>query len=82
MIFFQDLKTSKAMKKFFEKKAYRITVYNLASYSPEYNPSEKPWKKIKKKEIHLYRFPTFYSLKEKVEKALLHFKDLKKFTFA
>jgi len=69
--------TSKAMKKFFETKAYRITVYNLPSYSPDYNPIEKLWKKIKEKEIHLHHFPTFDSLKDKVEEALLHFKDLK-----
>jgi transposase len=69
--------TSKAMKKFFAKKAYRITVYNLPSYSPDYNPIEKLWKKIKEKEIHLHHFPTFDSLKDKVEEALLHFKDLK-----
>jgi transposase len=69
--------TSKAMKKFFAKKANRITVYNLPSYSPDYNPIEKLWKKIKEKEIHLHYFPTFDSLKNKVEEALLHFKDLK-----
>jgi hypothetical protein len=69
--------TSKAMKKFFAKKANRITVYDLPSYSPDYNPIEKLWKKIKEKEIHLHYFPTFDSLKNKVEEALLHFKDLK-----
>ena len=65
------------MKKFFEKKAYRLTVYNLPSYSPDYNPIEKLWKKIKEKEIHLHHFPTFDSLKDKVEEALLRFKDFK-----
>jgi len=68
--------TSKAMKKFFAKKADRITVYDMPSYSPDYNPIEKLWKKIKEKEIHLHYFPTFDSLKNKVEEALLHFKDL------
>ncbi len=67
---------SKAMKKFFAKKADRITVYDMPSYSPDYNPIEKLWKKIKEKEIHLHYFPTFDSLKNKVEEALLHFKDL------
>ncbi len=69
--------TSKAMKEFFVKRADRITVYNLPSYSPDYNPIEKLWKKIKEKEIHLQYFPTFDSLKTKVEESLLHFKDLK-----
>ncbi|WP_197910453.1 hypothetical protein [Desulfosarcina ovata] len=44
---------------------------------PNYNPIEKLWKKIKEKEIHLHYFPTFECLKNKVEEALLHFKDLK-----
>ena len=69
--------TSKAMRQFFAKKANRITVFELPSYSPDYNPIEKLWKKIKEKEIHLHYFPTFDSLKDKVEEALLHFKDLK-----
>ena len=69
--------TSKAMQKFFTKKANRITVYDLPSYSPDYNPIEKLWKKIKEKEIHLHYFPTFDSLKNKVEEAILHFKELK-----
>jgi len=69
--------TSKAMRQFFAKKANRITVFELPSYSPDYNPIEKLWKKIKEKEIHLHYFPTFESLKNKVEEALLHFNDLK-----
>ena len=68
--------TSKAMRRFFDQKAPRLTVYNLPSYSPDYNPIEKLWKKIKEKEIHLHYFPTFDCLKNKVEQALLHFKDL------
>ena len=69
--------TSKAMREFFDRWADRLTVYNLPSYSPDYNPIEKLWKKIKEKEIHLHYFPTFESLKNKVEEALLHFKDLR-----
>jgi len=68
---------SKAMKEFYEKNADRLTVYNLPSYSPDYNPIEKLWKKIKEKEIHLHYFPTFEALKDKVQEALLHFKDMK-----
>jgi transposase len=69
--------TSKAMVRFFAQKAHRLTVFNLPSYSPDYNPIERLWKKIKEKEIHLHYFPTFDSLKNKVEEALLHFNDLK-----
>jgi transposase len=46
---------SKAMKEFFAKHADRLTVYQLPSYSPDYNPIEKLWKKIKERDIH----PTF-----------------------
>ncbi len=69
--------TSKAMKEFFKKYSKRLTIYQLPTYSPDYNPIEKLWKKIKEKEIHLHFFPTFRSLKNKVEKALLHFKDMR-----
>jgi len=69
--------TSKAMNSFFDKKAYRLTVYTLPSYSPDYNPIEKLWKKIKEKGIHLHYFPTFDCLKNKVEEAILNFQDLK-----
>jgi transposase len=69
--------TSKSMRQFFSKKAHRLTVYDLPSYSPDYNPIEKLWKKIKEKEVHLHYFPTFDSLKNKVEEALLNFKDMK-----
>ena len=47
------------------------------SYSPDYDPIEKLWKKIKEKDIHLHYFPTFESLINKVEEALIRFKDLK-----
>ena len=68
--------TSKALKGFFEQHSDRITDYPLPSYSPDYNPIEKLWKKIKEKEVHLQYFPTFESLKQKVHEALLHFKNL------
>lgn len=67
---------SKFMKKFFANNSDKITVYQLPSYSPDYNPIEKLWKKVKVKEIHLHYFPTFDDLKNKVEKALLNFKNL------
>ncbi|WP_197910507.1 IS630 family transposase [Desulfosarcina ovata] len=33
--------TSKAMQRFFDEKANRLTVFDLPSYSPDYNPIEK-----------------------------------------
>jgi transposase len=65
--------TSKAMKEFFAKHASRLTVFQLPSYSPDFNPIERLWKKIKEQETHLQYFPTFESLKEKVEQALVKF---------
>jgi transposase len=69
---------SRAVKEFFKKRSARLTVYRLPSYSPDYNPIEKLWKKIKEKEVHLHYFPTFESLKNRVEEGLLRFADLKK----
>jgi transposase len=65
--------TSKAMQDFFAQHADRLTVFQLPSYSPDFNPIEKLWKKIKEQETHLHYFPTFASLKEKVEQALVKF---------
>lgn len=67
---------SKAMKAFFEEHQRRLTVFQLPSYSPDYNPIEKLWKKIKEHEIHLHHFPTFDSLVEKVESGLANFENL------
>jgi transposase len=67
--------TSAETKQFFVKRQDRITVYNLPSYSPDYNPIEKLWKKVKKEGTHLHYFPTFQDLVDKVEEALLVFKN-------
>jgi len=68
---------SKAMKKFFEKNSRRLTIYRLPSYSPDFNPIEMLWKKIKQKEIHMHYFPTFDELVDKVNEALLNFQKAK-----
>lgn len=67
--------TSKAMQAFFERRADRLTVFQLPSYSPDFNPIEKLWKKVKEYGTHLHYFPTFEALKDKVEQTLLDFKD-------
>ena len=51
--------TSAATKAFFEQRANRLTVYQLPSYSPDFNPIEKLWKKVKEYGTHLHYFPTF-----------------------
>ena len=65
--------TSKSTRAFFARYAHRLTVFDLPSYSPDYNPIEKLWKKIKAKETHLHYFPTFESLMSKVEEAMVRF---------
>jgi len=67
--------TSKDMKEFFKIHSERITVFQLPSYSPDYNPIEKIWKKIKQKGVHLVYFPDFASLQKKVNKMLNIFSD-------
>ena len=67
--------TSAETKKFFGKRQDRISVYNLPSYSPDYNPIEKLWKKVKKEGTHLHYFPAFQDLVDKVKEALLVFKN-------
>jgi transposase len=64
---------SKAVKKFLAEKVNRLTVYKLPAYSPDFNPIEKVWKKIKEQETHLHDFPTFDSLKLRVDSALTNF---------
>jgi transposase len=65
--------TSAATKAFFAQQAARLQVCQLPTYSPDSNPIEKLWKKIKQQDTHLHYFPTFGALTEKVEQALLKF---------
>ncbi len=69
--------TSKAMKAFFAAHKDRLSVFELPSYSPDYNPIEKLWKKVKEKGTHLQYFPTFEALKQKVEETLAFFENAK-----
>jgi len=65
--------TSAETKAFFARQTARLQVVQLPTYSPDYNPIEKLWKKIKQQDTHLHYFPTFEALTEKVEQALLKF---------
>ena len=67
--------TSRVMKEFFKKYADRITIFQMPSYSPDYNPIEKLWKKIKVKGVHLRYFPTFEDLQNKVDEMLVEFQN-------
>lgn len=57
---------SAKMIEFFDEHKDRITVYHLPTFSPDYNPIEKLWKKVKQAGTHLHYFPTFESLILKV----------------
>jgi len=70
--------TSAQMIEFFDEHKDRITVYHLPTFSPDYNPIEKLWKKVKQAGTHLHYFPTFESLILKVEDMLEMFANVKK----
>jgi transposase len=65
--------TSAETKAFFAQQTARLEVFQLPSYSPDDNPIEKLWKKVKKEGPPLQYFPTFEALTAKVEHALLKF---------
>lgn len=62
--------TSKAMQEFFARHAQRLTVFQLPSYSPDFNPIEYLWRNLKKQATHLRYFPTFQDLVRKVDEKL------------
>jgi len=70
--------TSTQMIEFFDEHKDRISVYHLPTFSPDYNPIEKLWKKVKQAGTHLQYFPTFESLIMKVEDMLELFSNVKK----
>jgi transposase len=51
--------TSKAMQPCFATHADRLTIEPLPAYSPDFNPIEHLWKKVKKEATHLKYFPDF-----------------------
>ena len=64
--------TSKDTKSFV-KSMTRLTLFRLPPYSPDYNPIEGLWKKIKKTATHLMYFPDFSDLTAAVENAMQDF---------
>jgi transposase len=68
--------TSTELVQFFAAHADRMTKFQLPSYSPDFNPIEYLWKKIKKRATHLKYFPEFARLLEKVDDTLRHFANL------
>jgi hypothetical protein len=62
--------TSKSTRDFFAQHQDRLLIFNLPSYSPDYNPIEYLWKKVKTKTTHNRYFAEFVKLVDSVEKAL------------
>jgi transposase len=62
--------TSKATREFFEQHKDRLLVYQLPSYSPDYNPIEYLWKKVKTAATHNRYFAEFVRLVASVDQAL------------
>jgi transposase len=65
--------TSKATKQFLAQHQDRLTVFQLPSYSPDYNPIEYLWRKTKKRATHNKYFEQFQEIITSVEQALKHF---------
>lgn len=64
---------SGSLRAFYEAHADRLTVYQLPAYSPDLNPIEHLWKKVKKDATHLRYFPVFTDLIEEVTRTLTRF---------
>ena len=65
--------TSKLTRQFFQDHAQRLTVAQLPSYSPDYNPIEFLWRALKRRTTHHVYFPEFATLISSVEDALAYF---------
>ena len=64
---------SKETRKFLEAHKGRLTIYLLPSYSPDYNPIEFLWKKMKARATHNKYFPDFEDLVGSVDTAMTYF---------
>ena len=62
--------TRKATRQFIEEHHSQLIVYPLPSYSPDYNPIEYLWKKVKAEATHNRYFEEFTKLVQSVEDAL------------
>jgi transposase len=67
--------TATTTQAFFARHAERLTVEQLPSYSPDYNPIEHLWRNIKRHNTHNRYFPNFSDLTTAVETALTHFQQ-------
>lgn len=61
---------SRPLRAFYAAHADRLTAYQLPAYSPDLNPIEYLWKKVKKEATNLRYFPLFADLITEVTKTL------------
>jgi transposase len=62
--------TAKATKAFLAAHSARLSVYQLPAYSPDYNPIEHLWRRLKRTATHNRYFARFEELVASVEAAL------------
>jgi len=67
--------TSQATRDFLAAHAERITVHQLPAYSPDYNPIEYLWRKVKKDATHNKYLETFEQLIAAVDRTLAAFAE-------
>lgn len=67
--------TAAKTRAFIAAQAERLTVYQLPTYSPDYNPIEHLWRNVKRGHTHNRYFPTFEAVVEAVEDGLTHFEQ-------
>lgn len=67
--------TAAKTQAFFATHAARLTVHQLPSYSPDYNPIEHLWRSVKRHTTHNRYFPEFSDLTTAVETALTLFQQ-------
>ena len=67
--------TAKETKQFVKAHAKRLCVYQLPTYSPDYNPIEHLWRNVKRNRTHNRYFPTFEALVQEVETAMTEFQQ-------
>ena len=65
--------TAAATRAFIARQGGRLTVHQLPSYSPDYNPVEHLWKNMERRATHNRSFPSFEALQDAVASALTYF---------
>jgi transposase len=67
--------TAAETQEFIAKHAKRLSVHQLPSYSPDYNPIEHLWRNVKRDKTHNRYFPTFEALMQAVDAGLSKFQQ-------